>query len=88
MSKYQWHRDIWSPAGCPGTYLDPGWYMGDKFIVKDYKNPATGKPYTAKELDAIQGLVGSANQPKKISIAWVIGITLVIIAGIVWLILK
>jgi hypothetical protein len=56
MGLYQWHGRKWSRTGCPGEYNDPGWYLkkGDKFVVKEFKNPKTKKKYTDAELAKIK----------------------------------
>jgi len=95
MSKYSFYGTMWSRTGCPGEFLDPGWYtkVGDKFIVKEYRNPATGQVYTEKELDAIQGIVVPPYikpvKPMNSASMWVIGIILlIVVAGVIWFVVK
>jgi len=95
MGKYQWHGVLWSNTGCPGEFYNPGWWTADgkTLVVADYRNPATGKPYTPTELDKIQGVVIPpivppvtlpVVKPASSGSTWVVaGIGLVIVMAIV-----
>jgi len=95
MGKYRWHGTMWSNTGCPGEYYNAGWWTADgkTFIVTDYKNPATGKPYTETELDKIQGVVVPPIvipvKPVSVTSAWVLGVIILILAaGVIWFVTK
>ena len=98
MGKYEWHGTMWSRTGCPGEFLDVGWYtkVGDKFIVGEHRNPRTGNIYTEAELDKIQGVIvppyvpyTPPAKPASAASVWILGvIVLVLAAGIVWFVTK
>jgi len=96
MGKYRWHGTVWSNTGCPGEYHNPGWWTADEktLIVADYKNPATGKPYTETELDKIHGVVVPpivipVKPAANATSTWILGVIIVIIAvGVVWFVVK
>ena len=96
MGKYTWHGAMWSTTGCPGEYHNLGWWTSDgiTFVIADYRNSATGKPYTDAELDKIQGvvippIVIPPTKPANAASVWILGvIVLVLAAGIVWFVTK
>ena len=94
MGKYIFHSQRWSRTGCPGEYLDPGWYtaVGDKFIIREWINSSTGKPYTNAELDKIQGYVVPPYVKPTMSassaLIWLVGIMIATVVVVVWFVLK
>ena len=98
MNKFEWKRDPWREQGCLTNPINPGgWYVTGttQLVQTSYKNPATGKPYTTAELNAMQPgvtvptYVQPANPASATSIWITVGIVLLVIVGVaIWFFTK
>ena len=98
MNKFEWKKEPWREQGCLTNPLNPGgWYiLGTTTLVQtSYRNPATDKPYTTTELNAMQPgvtipvYIQPAKPASETSIWIIVGVVLVVVVGVaIWFFMK